>query len=175
MFVFDILVCLCYLSVNVFSTSPPLMYSTHSNSIPGAKNHGVVLPDANPATVVNALAGASCGAAGQRCMALSVAVFVGNARDFIPKIAEAAATLKVGPGHLPGTDTGPVISQAKKEHIESMIEGAVAQGAEILLDGRNPTLALPAGEDASKYKDGYYVGPTVSCLLMNKFILFIFM
>ena len=126
----------------------------------GAKNHGVVLPDANPAAVVNALAGASCGAAGQRCMALSVAVFVGNAREFIPQIAAAAATLKVGPGHLPGTDTGPVISKAKKEHIEKMIQGAVDQGAEILLDGRNPTLEL-GGEDPAKYKDGFYVGPTV--------------
>merc|ERR1719324_2169351 len=76
----------------------------------GAKNHAVILPDADPQSVVNQLVGASCGAAGQRCMALSVAVFVGSSKEIIPQIAEAASKLKVGPGDNTASDVGPVIS-----------------------------------------------------------------
>merc|ERR1719343_271489 len=78
----------------------------------GAKNHAVVLPDADPATVIGALSGAACGAAGQRCMAISVAVFVGKAREMIPGTVEAAATLKVGPGSDASVSIGPLISKA---------------------------------------------------------------
>merc|ERR1712241_598351 len=73
----------------------------------GAKNHAVVLPDADPESVINQLAGSSLGAAGQRCMALSVAIFVGESKEWIPRIAEKAALMKVGPGT--GKIFGPVL------------------------------------------------------------------
>merc|ERR1719265_2705205 len=76
----------------------------------GAKNHAVILPDADPTRTVNQLVGASMGAAGQRCMAVSVAVFVGKSKEIIPRIAEEAAKLRCGPGDQ-GSDLGPVISK----------------------------------------------------------------
>jgi len=120
----------------------------------GAKNHAVVLPDADPTSVVNQLTGASGGAAGQRCMAISVAVFVGSAKEMIPKIVDEMAKLKVGPGATDGTDVGPLISKAAKARVEGLIQSGVDEGAKLLLDGRNPS--LPAG-----YEDGYFVGPSV--------------
>lgn len=80
----------------------------------GAKNHGVVLPDANKETTLNQLVGAAFGAAGQRCMALSTAVFVGEAQDWIPDLIERTQKLTVNAGHIPGTDVCPVISVASK-------------------------------------------------------------
>jgi len=120
----------------------------------GAKNHAVILPDANPDNVVKSLAGAACGAGGQRCMAISVAVFVGESQNLIPKIAETAAKLKVGPGSDSTTDIGPVISVAAKERIERLIQSGIDDGAKCLLDGRNPSVA-------DEYKGGNFVGPTV--------------
>jgi malonate-semialdehyde dehydrogenase (acetylating)/methylmalonate-semialdehyde dehydrogenase len=121
----------------------------------GAKNHAVVLPDADPISVVNQLVGAGTGAAGQRCMATSVAVFVGDSHHLIPKIVEACQKLKVGPGGDTSTDIGPVISQAAKDRIEELIECGVHKcKADLLLDGRNPKVA-------DEYAKGYYVGPTV--------------
>jgi len=120
----------------------------------GAKNHAVVLPDADPKSVVNQLVGASMGAAGQRCMATSVAVFVGKSRDWIPMIVEEASKLKVGPGSAASTDVGPLISKSAKDRIEGLIKSGKEQGAELLLDGRSPT--VPKGCEA-----GYFVGPTV--------------
>jgi len=120
----------------------------------GAKNHAVILPDADPIGTVNQLISAGCGAAGQRCMALSVAVFVGQAKEMIPKLAERASELKVGPGTDPAADFGPVISKAAKERIENFIASGVTEGAKLLLDGRNPS--VPKG-----FEDGYFVGPTV--------------
>merc|ERR1719320_932834 len=80
----------------------------------GAKNHGVIMPDANKESTINQLVGAAFGAAGQRCMALSTAVFVGEAQNWLPEIVEKAKALKVNAGHMPGTDIGPVISPAAK-------------------------------------------------------------
>jgi len=120
----------------------------------GAKNHAIVMPDADPVSVVNQLVGASVGAAGQRCMAISVAVFVGKSKEWIPKIAEEAAKLKVGPASDPSSDTGPVISAAAKKRVEDLIQSGIDEGAKIHLDGRNPS--VPAAN-----KDGYFVGPTV--------------
>jgi malonate-semialdehyde dehydrogenase (acetylating)/methylmalonate-semialdehyde dehydrogenase len=120
----------------------------------GAKNHAVVLPDADPESVINQLVGASGGAAGQRCMAISVAVFVGKSKEWIPRIAESMAKLRVGPGNEANSDLGPVISAAAKTRIESLIQKGVDEGAELLLDGRNPS--VPAG-----CENGYFVGPSV--------------
>ena len=103
----------------------------------GAKNHGVVMPDANKNATLNQLVGAAFGAAGQRCMALPVAIFVGEARDWIPDLLAMTKDLKCGSGFDAGTDVGPVISPEAKARIEEIITEAVADGCSLLLDGRN--------------------------------------
>lgn len=119
----------------------------------GAKNHAIVLPDANKEQTLNALAGASFGAAGQRCMAVSVAVLVGEAREWIPDLVAKAKTLKVSGGTEKGTDVGPLVSCAARDRVTSLIERGVADGATLELDGRNPS--VPG------YEKGNFVGPTV--------------
>jgi malonate-semialdehyde dehydrogenase (acetylating)/methylmalonate-semialdehyde dehydrogenase len=120
----------------------------------GAKNHGVILPDADKESTLNALVGAAFGAAGQRCMALPVAVFVGESRKWIPEIVEKAKTLKVGPGHVDGIDIGPMISPAALERARGIVEESVKMGARLVLDGRRPS--VPAG-----YEKGNFMGPTL--------------
>ncbi|KTC26326.1 methylmalonate-semialdehyde dehydrogenase, partial [Pseudomonas sp. ABAC61] len=122
-------------------------------SMMGAKNHAVVLPDANRTQTVNALAGAAFGAAGQRCMATSVAVLVGKAREWLPDIKEAASKLKVNAGCEPGTDVGPVISKRAKERVLGLIESGIKEGAKLELDGRD--VKVPG------YEQGNFVGPTL--------------
>merc|ERR1711935_348823 len=119
----------------------------------GAKNHCIVMPDANKEHTLNQLAGAAFGAAGQRCMALPVAVFVGEAREWIPDLLAMAKDLKCGSGMDATTDVGPVISPAAKERIEQTITEAVADGCELLLDGR--------GTVVPGYETGNFVGPTI--------------
>ena len=119
----------------------------------GAKNHAVVMPDANKDQSLNALVGAGFGAAGQRCMATSVAVLVGEARKWIPDIVEKAKTLKVNAGNEAGADLGPVISKQAKQRIESMIELSQKEGAKVELDGRNPKIP--------NYPQGNFIAPTV--------------
>ncbi len=120
----------------------------------GAKNHAVVLPDANKEQALNALIGAGFGAAGQRCMAASVAVLVGDAQKWIPELVEKSKTLKINGGTEAGADLGPVISCAAKSRVEGLIEKGIAEGAKLDLDGRSPKL------DA-KYAKGNFVGPTI--------------
>jgi malonate-semialdehyde dehydrogenase (acetylating)/methylmalonate-semialdehyde dehydrogenase len=120
----------------------------------GAKNHGVVLGDANKEATLNQLVGAAFGAAGQRCMALSTAVFVGESRKWIPDLVERAKSLKVNGGTEPGTDIGPVISPQAKERILGLVESGVKEGAKLVLDGRN--VSLPG-----KYSKGNFIGPTI--------------
>ncbi|ANB17048.1 CoA-acylating methylmalonate-semialdehyde dehydrogenase [Dokdonella koreensis] len=119
----------------------------------GAKNHAVVLPDANKEQTLNALAGAAFGAAGQRCMAASTAVLVGAARAWIPDLVAKARTLKVNAGVEPGTDVGPVISCAARERVEGLIAAGVDEGATLELDGRRP--------EVPGYERGNFVGPTI--------------
>lgn len=119
----------------------------------GAKNHGVVMADANKENTLNQLAGAAFGAAGQRCMALSTALFVGEAQAWIPDLVERAKKLKVNAGHEPGADLGPVISAQAKQRIEDLIESGVQEGAKLILDGR--------GIKVPNYGSGYFVGPTI--------------
>ncbi|MEP1216902.1 MAG: CoA-acylating methylmalonate-semialdehyde dehydrogenase [Marinobacter sp.] len=122
-------------------------------SFAGAKNHMVVLPDADKDQVVKALVGASVGAAGQRCMAISVAVFVGEAQQWIPEVKEALASVKPGAWNDKSASYGPIISQKAKERVESLITRGEQEGANLLLDGRNCTVdGLP---------DGNWVGPTL--------------
>ena len=119
----------------------------------GAKNHAIVMPDANKEQTLNALAGAGFGAAGQRCMAVSVAVLVGDAQKWVPDLVAKAKTLKIGGGTDKGVDVGPVISCAAKDRVNSLIERGVADGATLALDGRQP--------DVPGYENGNFVGPTV--------------
>eukprot|EP01083_Nonionella_stella_P249702 863132_1 len=118
-----------------------------------AKNHGVLLPDADKESTLNALTAAAFGAAGQRCMALSTAVFVGETRKWFPELREKAVALQVGAGSDPGTDVGPLISHASLERAERIIGTAEAEGAEIVLDGR--------GTKVASHPDGNFLGPTI--------------
>ncbi|AOE84837.1 CoA-acylating methylmalonate-semialdehyde dehydrogenase [Pseudomonas sp. TCU-HL1] len=119
----------------------------------GAKNHAIVLPDANKQQTLNNLLGASFGAAGQRCMALPVVILVGEAQAWLPELVEKAKTLKVNAGVEPGTDIGPVVSCAALERISGLIATGIEEGAKLVLDGRNPS--VPG------YQDGNFVGPTI--------------
>ncbi len=119
----------------------------------GAKNHAVLMPDANREQSLNALVGAGFGAAGQRCMATSVAVLVGEAKRWIPDIVAKAKTLEVNAGAEKGADLGPLISKHARERVEGLIEQGVKEGAKLELDGRNPK--VPG------YEKGNFVGPTV--------------
>lgn len=119
----------------------------------GAKNHAIVVPDANKNRTVSAVVGAAFGAAGQRCMALSVLVPVGPTKEWVSDIVEAAKQLKVTGGFVDGADLGPVISKQSRERVIDLITSAEQEGAHIALDGRefvNPD-----------FPNGYFVGPTV--------------
>ncbi|MBV6478833.1 MAG: putative 3-oxopropanoate dehydrogenase [Ignavibacteria bacterium] len=113
----------------------------------GAKNHLIVLPDAHPEMTASNVAASMSGCAGQRCMAASAMVGVGNVDDIINKICEEAGKI------IPGKNLGSVISKAAKERIEGYITDAEKQGAKVLIDGRN---AVVKGME-----NGFYVGPTV--------------
>ncbi len=128
-------------------------HGKRAQSMMGAKNHVVVMPDANKEQTLNALVGAAFGAAGQRCMALSVAVMVGDSKNWINDLVEKAKTLKVNAGHEPNTDIGPVISQRAKARVTDLINSGVEQGAELLLDGRNV--------EVKGYETGNFVGATI--------------
>ena len=118
----------------------------------GAKNHGVILPDANKEQTLNQLAGAAFGAAGQRCMALSVVVLVGTAGHWIDDIKAKAEGLIVSAGKH-DKDLGPLISPAAKARVEHLIGTGVEEGASLILDGRGITV--------EGYEKGNFVGPTI--------------
>uniref|UniRef100_H3DJ35 Methylmalonate-semialdehyde/malonate-semialdehyde dehydrogenase [acylating], mitochondrial n=1 Tax=Tetraodon nigroviridis TaxID=99883 RepID=H3DJ35_TETNG len=119
----------------------------------GAKNHGVVMPDANKENTLNQLVGAAFGAAGQRCMALSTAILVGEARSWLPELVERARALQTPSGDQPGADVGPLISVQAKERVCRLVQSGVDQGAKMLLDGRDIKV--------KGYENGYFVGPTI--------------
>jgi len=119
----------------------------------GAKNHGVIMQDANKEHTLNQLVGAAFGAAGQRCMALSTAIFVGEAREWIPELVERAKKLNVNAGHLPGTDIGPVISKESKKRIHDLIDSGVKEGCKLLIDGRDHVV--------KGFENGNFVGATL--------------
>src|SRR5579859_516152 len=119
----------------------------------GAKNHVVVLPDADPETTTRIIADSAFGCAGQRCLAVSVTVAVGEAKDwFRESIAAAAASLKVGNGLDPSSQMGPVITPASRDRIASLIGQGSDQGAKAIVDGRGKRVNGGAGS---------FVGPTV--------------
>src|SRR5579859_238091 len=119
----------------------------------GAKNHAVVMPDANKDQTLNALVGATFGAAGQRCMATSVTVLVGESRKWIPDIVAKAKTLKVNAGVEKGTDLGPVVSKNAKNRILGLVDEGIKAGAKLELDGR--AIKVPG------YEKGNFIGPTI--------------
>ncbi|GIV78413.1 MAG: methylmalonate-semialdehyde dehydrogenase (CoA acylating) [Litorilinea sp.] len=120
----------------------------------GAKNPVVIMPDADMDAATRIMADSAFGCAGQRCLAASVAITVGEARDiFTEQIADAAASRKVGYGLDEGVEMGPVITRESKARIESLIAKGEQEGARVLVDGR--------GKQVSGYEEGFWVFPTV--------------
>ncbi|WP_211440368.1 CoA-acylating methylmalonate-semialdehyde dehydrogenase [Corynebacterium glutamicum] len=118
----------------------------------GAKNHMVVMPDADLDAAADAAVSAGYGAAGERCMAISVVVPVGDiADDLIAKISSRITDLTIGEGTDPDSEMGPVITSAAKERIKGLIAGASDSGAEVVVDGRSADLP----------DEGFFVGPTL--------------
>ncbi|GLQ54989.1 CoA-acylating methylmalonate-semialdehyde dehydrogenase [Devosia nitrariae] len=121
----------------------------------GAKNHMIVMPDADMGKAADALMGAGYGSAGERCMAISVAVPVGDktADLLIEALKPRIEKLKVGPATDKASEMGPVVTKAAKDRILSLIDKGVAQGAELAVDGRGFAL--------QGYENGFFVGPTL--------------
>jgi malonate-semialdehyde dehydrogenase (acetylating)/methylmalonate-semialdehyde dehydrogenase len=120
----------------------------------GAKNHAVVLPDADLELTADALAGAAYGSAGERCMAISAVVAVGDvAGPLVNALAERATTLKVGPGSADGMEMGPLVTREHRARVKGFIDTGVSEGAELVVDGRGLTVA---GHEA-----GFFLGPTL--------------
>ncbi|XP_058010360.1 methylmalonate-semialdehyde dehydrogenase [acylating], mitochondrial-like isoform X3 [Hevea brasiliensis] len=121
----------------------------------GGKNHAIIMPDASMDDTLNALVAAGFGAAGQRCMALSTAIFVGGSVAWEDELVERAKALKVNAGTDPTADIGPVISKEVKDRICRLVQSGVDNGARLLLDGRN--IVVPG------YEKGSFVGPIILC------------
>ena len=120
----------------------------------GAKNHMVVMPDADPAQVTDALLGSAYGSAGERCMAVSVAVAVGAAGDrLIEDLAPRVRELKIGPGHEAGVEMGPLVTAEHLAKVRGYVDRGVEEGAELVVDGRDFRLAGFQG-----YENGWYLG-----------------
>jgi malonate-semialdehyde dehydrogenase (acetylating)/methylmalonate-semialdehyde dehydrogenase len=118
----------------------------------GAKNHAVVLPDADLAFATEAIIGAGYGSAGERCMAISAVVAVGEVADpLVERLAERARRVAVGPGDAANAEMGPVITRAAKDRIKGYIDSGVEEGAALVVDGREPGVA----------GNGFFVGPTL--------------
>ncbi|XP_031495782.1 methylmalonate-semialdehyde dehydrogenase [acylating], mitochondrial [Nymphaea colorata] len=142
----------------------------------GAKNHAIIMPDASKDATLNSLVAAGFGAAGQRCMALSTAVFVGDSKLWEEGLVERAIQLKVSAGTEPEVDLGPVISKQAKDRICRLIQSGIDSGARILLDGRSikvlgyeegnfvgPTLLADVKDDMECYKEEIF-GPVLLCM-----------
>jgi len=120
----------------------------------GAKNHLVVMPDADLNKTVDALMGAGYGSAGERCMAISVAVAVGGVGDeLVSRLEPKVRSIKIGPGVYPQSEMGPLISAAHLAKVTGYIDQGVQEGASLVVDGRN--LKLPG------YENGYFIGGTL--------------
>ena len=149
-------------SVSFVGSTPVAKYIYEKSSLNGkrvqalggAKNHLVVMPDANIDQAVDGIMGAAFGSAGERCMAVSVAVAVGDIADgLVEKIYNKAQTLKVAPWTDLSSEMGPLISKEHKEKVENYISIGEKEGAKLILDGRNYKI--------QGYENGYFVGPTL--------------
>ncbi|MFD8720108.1 CoA-acylating methylmalonate-semialdehyde dehydrogenase [Streptomyces sp. NPDC059629] len=120
----------------------------------GAKNHAVVLPDADLEFAADHITAGAYGSAGERCMAVSVAVAVGDAADSLVEIlTRKAGEVKVGPGDVPGIEMGPLVTKAAQERVENAVATAHAQGATVVVDGR--------GLKIEGHEDGFFTGPSL--------------
>ncbi|MFZ3126878.1 MAG: CoA-acylating methylmalonate-semialdehyde dehydrogenase [Rhodoferax sp.] len=124
----------------------------------GAKNHAVVMPDADVANAVNALMGAAYGSCGERCMAIPLVVAVGDAvaDAVLAGLKVEIAKMKVGPGTAPGMDMGPLVTKAHFDKVRGYVDQGVKEGATLVVDGR--------GLKVAGHADGYFLGP---CLFDN--------
>src|SRR5437588_26777 len=117
----------------------------------GAKNHIVVMPDADPEIAVPAILNSAFGNAGERCLSGSVAVAVGKTADaLLDPLKDAAARMTVGPGDQPGVQVGPLIRAEHRDRVASFIDKGVAEGAELVVDGRR-----------EMSRQGFFLGPTI--------------
>jgi malonate-semialdehyde dehydrogenase (acetylating)/methylmalonate-semialdehyde dehydrogenase len=117
----------------------------------GAKNHAVVLPDADLEFAADALIGAAYGSAGERCMAISAVVAVGSAGDPLVKLLEKKAkAIKVGPGDKDGMDMGPLVTEQHRSRVSGYVDKGIAEGAKLVLDGRKPAI-----------KEGFFLGTSL--------------
>ena len=119
----------------------------------GAKNHGVIMPDADKEDALNALVNAAFGASGQRCMALSTVVFVGETKEWIKELVPKAQSFKIGAGNEEGIDLSPVCYADLKKRIVELCRSAEKEGANLVLDGTKYT--------HPKYPQGNFVAPTI--------------
>ena len=137
---------------HIYSTATK--HGKRVQALGGAKNHMVVMPDADLEQAADALIGAGYGSAGERCMAISVAVAVGHIADeLVAKLAQRIRALKVNDGSAPGADMGPLITAAHRTKVESYIEDGVRAGAKLVIDGRGLSVAGREG--------GFFLGPSL--------------
>jgi malonate-semialdehyde dehydrogenase (acetylating)/methylmalonate-semialdehyde dehydrogenase len=123
-------------------------------SLGGAKNHAVVLEDADLEFTADALTGAAYGSAGERCMAISAVVAVGKAGDsLVARLATKAKNIKVGAGDAAGVDMGPLVSKAHRDRVAGYVDAGVAEGATLVVDGR--------GAKVPGHEDGFFIGTTL--------------
>jgi malonate-semialdehyde dehydrogenase (acetylating)/methylmalonate-semialdehyde dehydrogenase len=120
----------------------------------GAKNHMIVLPDADMDLAADSAVSAGYGSAGERCMAISVVVTVGDAAEtLLPKIEERIAALKVAPALEPGAEMGPLITREHRDRVASYVGAGATAGADVRVDGRDFTV--------DGYEDGFFIGPSL--------------
>lgn len=135
---------------HVYQTA--IAHGKRAQAFGGAKNHCIVMPDADMEQAATAIALSAYGSAGERCMALSVILVVGDqtAEQLIAKLESKIMQFKIGPGHQESVDIGPLISQAHWERVKSYIESGKQEGAELRIDGSN--------EKPADFKTGYFMG-----------------
>lgn len=132
-----------------------ILAGKRSHTFGGAKNHAIVMSDADLEATANALTGAAFGSAGERCMAISVAIVVGDtiADEFVSIIAKKARALKIGAGDKPGVEMGPLVSQTHFELVKNYIDIGVKEGAKLVVDGRERLFPENPG--------GYFLGASI--------------
>jgi malonate-semialdehyde dehydrogenase (acetylating) / methylmalonate-semialdehyde dehydrogenase len=124
---------------------------TRAQALGGAKNHAVVLADADLDSTADALIAAGYGSAGERCMAISAVVVVGDGDPLVRALGERALALTTGPGTDPDSDMGPLITEVHRDRVAGYLESAKSEGAEVAVDGRE--VKVPGGDD------GFFLGP----------------
>lgn len=124
-----------------------------AQALVGAKNHMVIMPDAQEDKVINALIGSAMGAAGQRCMAISVAIFVGDSKKMIPKLIEKLKEVRPGAWNDKNAAYGPLITKAALKRVLDLIDSGIKEVAKLELDGRDIKI--------DNYPNGNWLGPCV--------------